>query len=406
VERGILSETVTERVLQSKDVVTRLNRTKTGRILLVTGRPILDEAGNIYLVIVTGRDVTELVELRQEVEQKKEVVRRYRQELECLRNKYFCDSEVVVQSREMQNVIEFCHRVALADAPVLILGESGVGKEVVAHLIHRVSSRANKPFISVNCSAIPAPLVESELFGHERGSFTGANQKGKAGLFEVANGGTIFLDEIGEIPLADQAKLLHVLETREVRRLGATKPIKVDVRIIAATNRDLKTMVKEGKFREDLYFRLNVFPITVPPLRQRRDDIVPLILYFLDIFSHKYGTKKKLTTEALNALVAYDWPGNVRELRNLLERLMVIVEDTYIELHHLPEEIQSHYQPSNRAQQQPQTFMEVISAIEKDILEKALQTYGSTRRAAQALGLTQSTFVRKLHRCRNSSKTR
>jgi len=231
---------------------------------------------------------------------------------------------IIGSSQKMALLNKQMEMAALSNSRVLIIGESGSGKELVARMLHEKSKRAGKHFIEVNCAAIPQELIESELFGHEKGSFTGAFER-KKGKFELADGGTLFLDEIGDMSLSAQSKVLRVIETQEFQRVGGSKNIKVDVRIIAATNKDLIEEVKKVNFREDLYYRLNVIPIVVPPLREKREDIPELVEYFLEYFSSEYGQRpKKITPEALKMLEAYDWPGNIRELRNVIERLFIM----------------------------------------------------------------------------------
>jgi transcriptional regulator with PAS, ATPase and Fis domain len=297
----------------------------------------------------------------------------------------------------MKKVFDFAARVAQVDSTVLITGESGSGKEIVAKTIHKLSKRKDGPLIQINCGAIPENLLESELFGYEPGAFTGASKEGKLGMFELAENGTLFLDEIGELPLNLQVKLLRVLQEREIVRVGGIKPKKINVRIIAATNKDLEKMVEKGMFREDLYYRLNVVRIKIPPLRERKTDIPPLIQHFLRKFNEKYEMNKKISPEVIERLIAYDWPGNVRELENLIERLVVIVIEDIIELKHLPDYLQASIN-SDHFQVSVSGIIPLKKAsedLEKQLISKALQKYGSTRKAAQILEVDQATIVRK-----------
>ena len=249
-------------------------------------------------------------------------------------------NDIVGNSSRMQDVYEMIHRVVDSNATVLLRGESGTGKTLVAKALHYNGKRRDKPFVVVNCSALPETLLESELFGHERGAFTGANER-KIGRFEQAEGGTLFLDEIGEISTSVQVKLLHVVQERNFQRLGSTKLISCDVRLVAATNRDLEKAVSENKFREDLYYRLNVFPVYMPPLRERRTDILLLAEFFLEKYS-KENNKiiKRISTSAIDLLVQYHWPGNVRELQNCMERAVLICDEETIKSIHLPPSLQ------------------------------------------------------------------
>ncbi len=292
---------------------------------------------------------------------------------------------IVGRSREIMEVLDLIHRVAPTNATVLLRGESGVGKELFARAIHFLSPRADKPFVAVNCGAIPETLLEAELFGYEKGAFTGAYSS-KKGKFELAQGGTIFLDEIGELPLHLQVKLLRVLQEKEIERLGGTKPIKVDVRIVAATNRNLERMVAEGKFREDLYYRLSVIPIFIPPLRERKEDIPVLVQHFLDRFNKEYDKDVKVSPEVMEAFLRYEWKGNVRELQNVLERMVILDTDGLLTLEDLPPEIR------NRKEPKPPpipTNGESIWDVERRLIEKALEESGFViKEAAKRLGMT------------------
>jgi len=239
----------------------------------------------------------------------------------------------------MYNLLEFVEMVANTSATVMIYGETGTGKELIAALLHKKSQRAEGPFVTIDCTSLPENLLESELFGHERGAFTGAVGL-KKGLFEVADGGTVFLDEIGELPLVIQAKVLRVLEAKSFRRVGSEKHLQTDVRIIAATNRDLKRSMEEERFRSDLYYRLNVVPIYLPPLRERREDIFPLIEYFVQFFNKKVGRNvTDVSNEALKLMIDYDWPGNIRELKNVVEHMVITSKGHSIQVENLPTEI-------------------------------------------------------------------
>jgi len=260
-------------------------------------------------------------------------------------------------------------------------------------LIHRESTRAGGPLIKINCGALPRDLLESELFGYEAGAFTGAQRQGKSGLIELAHKGTLFLDEIGDMPLDLQVKLLHVLQDRVIVRLGGTRSISVDVRIIAATNRDLKAMVEERTFRDDLFYRLNVVPIFVPPLAERKDDIPPLIQHFMDEFNAKYELRRVVSEQSIALLLAYDWPGNVRELRNVVERLVVTSQDDVIEPEFLDGVL-----PAGAFRTERSDFRGRVERFERRLIEDAMREHGSTRDVAKALGLSQSSVVRKLHR--------
>lgn len=299
----------------------------------------------------------------------------------------------------MENILQLAAKIADVDSTVLILGESGVGKEVIARFIHKRSHRDKGPFVKINCGAIPETLLESELFGYETGAFTGAKRQGKPGLIEMANEGTLFLDEIGELPLNLQVKLLQVLQEHRLVRIGGIKPITVNIRVIAATNRDIENMVKKGEFREDLFYRLNVVPITIPPLRERRDDIIPLIYHFLEEYNRKYDKAKKISAEAKDILIKYNWPGNVRELENTVERLVVTVEEDVILPHHLPENLKEINIPLKVVNVDGIIpLKDAVEMVERQLLHKAVEQCNSTYDIAKILGVNQSTVVRKIQK--------
>jgi transcriptional regulator with GAF, ATPase, and Fis domain len=303
----------------------------------------------------------------------------------------------------IQKITQLVERVAVTDVTILIMGESGTGKELVARAIHALSPRAERPFIPVNCGAIPAELLESEMFGHERGAFTGAIGQ-RAGMFQLANGGTIFLDEVGEMSATLQVKLLRVLQDREVRPVGADRAFKVDVRVIAASNKDLASEVDAGKFREDLFYRLQVIPIVMPPLRERRSDVPMLIKHFLEKHNRKRaGRPAEITQEAMVNLWEYDWPGNVRELENLLERLVILTEDGRIGLENLPPNIRSFISekkiPRPTLGEDGLDLNSAVEEFENRLIEEALRrTKGNKQAAARLLGLKRTTLVAKLRR--------
>ena len=300
-------------------------------------------------------------------------------------------------SREIREIRDLIFRLQHTDAPVLIMAETGFGKELLAQEIQRYTKRWDKTYPPVNCSAFPESLFESELFGYEPGSFTGASKQGKKGLFEAANGGTLFLDEVGELPVYLQAKLLRVLQEQEITRVGGTGPIAVDVRIIAATNQDLHQLINEGKFRKDLYFRLNVIPVFLSPLRERKEDIPVLAEHFLEKYCAKYDNEKDFTQSALDALRAYDWPGNVRELENIVERLVVwgtsehLSRDDILMVTRFDRET-----PLRWFEPEHSTLSELVQAVETDAILHAMRHHGSTRKAAQALGISQSALIRRM----------
>jgi len=304
--------------------------------------------------------------------------------------------EVIGASPAMKGVMETVKKVAPSDSTVLISGETGVGKELVARAVHEASPRRRHPFVKINCAAIPETLMESELFGHEKGAFTGA-ATGKPGRFEIADRGTVFLDEVGETPYSAQVKLLNVLQDRCFERVGGVKNIRVDVRVVAATNRDLPEAVRSGKFRADLFYRLNVIPVAIPPLRERKEDLIPLSEHFLEKFSARYRKRKcRLSAEALSALGLYDWPGNIRELENVLERMVLLHDSEVLGLEHLPVEIRG-----ADTGKQASGLLEKKNALsrvaEKQMIAEALEKTGQNRtRAATVLGISRRALQNKI----------
>jgi transcriptional regulator with PAS, ATPase and Fis domain len=300
-------------------------------------------------------------------------------------------------------MMEIVARVASFDVSVLITGESGVGKEVIANAIHQQSQRSKGPLIKVNSGAIPETLLESELFGYDYGAFTGARKQGKPGMFELANEGTLFLDEVGDIPYSLQGKLLRALQDREIMRIGGVKPTPVDVRIVAATNKNLEEMVKKGTFRDDLYYRLNVVAIDIPPLRERKEDIPMFVLHFLEKMNKKHQYNKHISPAVIDVLMLYSWPGNVRELENVVERMIIMTEGDEITMKHLPIQIKSQIATETISVITDSSFRTTIEQTEKQLLKQALQNHKSTREIAKVMKINQSTVVRKLKKYNLSS---
>ncbi len=392
--KGILSQSASILVLKTKKMTTLLQGFRTGKEALVTSTPILDKKGNIILVVTNVRDVTELKGLKEELDENKVLAEKYYSEIEEMRLQLLESSEIVAEDKATIDILKKAMRVAKVDTTVLILGETGVGKEEIAKFVHKNSRRSEKQFIKVNCGAIPENLLESELFGYEKGAFTGALEKGKMGLFEVAGEGTIFLDEVGELPVNMQVKLLRVLQENKIQRIGGVKTIDVNVRVIAATNRDLEEMIKNNLFREDLYYRLNVVPIVIPPLRERKQDIIALLKYYLEFFNYKHGYNKKLDSRVIEVLLEYDWPGNIRQLRNLIERLVVMSNHDKIDVDDLPQKIVESCEGSLNGFDNL-SLKEAVGRLESQMIERAYLRRGNVRDAAKDLGIDASTLVRK-----------
>lgn len=345
---------------------------------------------DVRLLMVISSLIAQKVALLEKINREKNLLRQENLRLRKELNKKYSFSNIIGNSRKMQEVFYLIIQVAKSSANVLLLGESGTGKELVANAIHYNSLRVEKPFIKVNCAALPANLVEAELFGHEKGAFTGATRQ-KEGKFELAHGGTIFLDEIGSLALESQGKLLRVLQEKELERLGGTRSIRVNIRLIAASNLDLRSAVEKGAFREDLFYRLNVYPIYLPPLREREADVLLLADYFLEKYGHEYGKDiKRISTPAIDALTQYHWPGNVRELENCMERAVLLCEDQVIHSYHLPPTLQTAQETGTH---QTRSLSEAVERFEKELLIDALKSSrGNMRKAAKVLKTTERIF--------------
>ena len=368
-------------------------------VVFLTGHGTIDAAvaairEGAYDFIVKPLDTSRLKVCLDRALEKKETMR----EVQTLRRrlKQLGSSEFIGSSAPMRRVFELIERVAPSKASVAISGESGTGKEMVSRAIHNLSTRREKPFIAINCASIPASLMESEIFGHERGAFTGADQR-RPGVFELAHNGTLFLDELGEIPVELQAKLLRVLEEGKLRRLGGKVEIEVDVRVLCATNRDLKAEIKNGRFREDLFFRLNVFQIQLPPLRERRDDIPILVQHFVDKFNGDSAKRiSGVHPEAMETLQAHDWPGNIRELRNAVERAVILCDGELILREHLPPDMAGK-SPERHTFRLPYGL--TLDSVEREYIVGSLQRNGNNKaRTAEVLGVSEKTLYNKLNR--------
>ncbi|MFZ0448373.1 MAG: sigma 54-interacting transcriptional regulator [Desulfatiglandaceae bacterium] len=351
---------------------------------------------NVRLLTVISSLIAQKVSLLEKINREKDRLRDENTRLRKELNKKYSFTNIIGNSRKMQEVFYLIIQVAKSNANVLLLGESGTGKELVANAIHYNSLRASKAFIKINCAALPANLVEAELFGYEKGAFTGANRQ-KEGKFELASGGTVFLDEIGSLALESQGKLLRVLQEKELERLGGTRIIRANIRLIAAANQDLRSAVERGAFRGDLYYRLNVYPIYLPPLREREADILLLSDYFLEKYSKEYNKDiRRISTPAIDALTQYHWPGNVRELENCLERAVLLCEDQVIHSYHLPPTLQT---AIDTGTPQAQSLKEASEQFERELLIDALKTSrGNMREAASALKTTERIFGYKVKR--------
>ena len=389
VAQGVYSESVTLKVLETNAPATIIQKVKNGNLVLATGTPIYKN-GRINKVVVNSRDITELNFLKQALTEREILTKKYQEEVRILRMENTRHADFVMKSPKMLRIEHTGDMVAKVDSTVLISGESGVGKGVISKYIHHKSNRREGPFIKIDCSAIPENLFESEVFGYEKGAFTGAEKSGKIGLLELANGGTVVLDEIGDMPLQLQAKLLRAIQDREIVRVGGKDVIQIDVRFIACTNCDLEQMVADRHFREDLYYRLNVIPIHVPPLRERRDDIIPLIEDITEKINVRYGLDKKISKGAMDIMLNYSWPGNVRELENIIERIMVTEEDDVQLVRSLT--------GIRHGMTETIDYKEKLEDFDKTLLLDSIREEGSVINAASRLGINPTTLRRKLHK--------
>ena len=392
VAEGYYDESVTLLVMEKRERLTINQTVRNNRKILVTGNPIFDEQGKLFRVVTNVRDITELANLQNQLLKTQEKTLKYKTELSHLRALQIQQNDMIFRSSQMARVIELAMKVADVDSTVLIHGESGTGKELIAKLIHRQGKSAARPFIKINCAAIPEQLLESELFGYEGGAFTGAKKEGKPGLFELSHNGTLFLDEVGDLPLLLQVKLLRAIQEKEIMRVGGTRAITVNTRIIAATHRDIAGMVREGNFREDLYYRLMVVPIELPPLRDRKEDIPLLTMHFLDKFNHHFGFFKRIAPPVIDKLMEYSWPGNVRELENVIERMMVIAPAEELTANLLPESIGNKKFLPKRGTR----LKEAVEQTEAFLLAECYKEHRSWPKVAERLGVDRTTVFRKV----------
>lgn len=397
IRKNILKRAVVFEVTRTKIPTTMVHSYKrTGRSAMVTGSPVFDDKGKMIYVVANFRDITEITKMKQ--------LLGYANILEAEDETLYLKADLVdepdygilVRNKKMNECLQVALRIAQYDVNVLLLGESGVGKTKMSEIIHRASNRANKPFISINCGSIPENLLESELFGYEKGAFSGASEKGKLGQFELADGGTLVLDEISELLPSLQVKLLKAIDEKQILKIGGTAHKKIDVRIIAATNKNLKDMVEQNLFREDLYFRLNVAPIKIPPLRERRDEIPFLIKYFFDLSNKMFGTRKIPDRDLQRKLTMLDYPGNVRELKNLIERLIVMSPSDIIKAEDFNEVVSDEEQVFDFNLCEDCSLQEYLEECEKKVLLKTLKEEKKLTVVAKRLEISSVTLWRKL----------
>lgn len=398
-ESGFIKESITLKTLASHKEEHMIQDLGDGGKVYATSHPIFHD-GKIDLVVTTERDITEMETLKDLLKEKEQTTKKYEEEIEYLKNRSIAlKGNVIATDMKSRLLLKSALRVAKLDTTVLLTGESGTGKEVFANLIYKNSDRVGKPFIKVSCAAIPENLIETEFFGYVKGAFTGADSNGKRGFFELANSGTLFLDEIGDIPIHLQSKLLRVLQEREVIRVGGSTPIPLDIRLIAATKVNLLNAVERGTFREDLYYRLNVVPLEIPPLRERKQDIRTLAENFVYANNRHYKLIKRLTIEAIEALEKYDWPGNVRELQNVIERSIISFDGDEITKFQIERLLYPKAAGAFIPEAEPRsgiTIDEMIAEYERNILEGSLEKHKNASQAANALGMNKSTMSRRM----------
>ena len=401
VEQGLFPESMTLEALEKKKKVERITEMHTGRYIVSTATPLYDEDQQIQYVLCTSKDVQELNHLMRENALITTELEKSKKQVENLHNQMIAQKNYVFESPAMREVKRVITKIAPTDVTVLIEGETGTGKEVTAEMIHAMSRRSDHPMMKINCGSIPKDLLESELFGYMPGSFSGAAKEGKTGILEAADKGTIFLDEIGEMPWMLQVKLLEFLQDKKIQRIGGIKKIPIDARVVAATNRDLKKEVEEGRFRKDLFYRLNTMPIHLEPLRSRKEDIRPLAQLFLKRFNRQHCAEKRISEKVLFDLTRYEWPGNVRELMHVIERFVISAEGNEIDEDLLKEVLGK---PSASQRIYCSGIFPLKNAreeLDSILVHSAMRRFGSTRKAAEALGVNQSTVVRLLNKNTN-----
>lgn len=401
VDDGLFNTYLTDEVIRTGKKVSQLQTArKTGRRVLCTGIPVLDKKGDVSMVVINERDLSTLISIQEQLETIRQEKDRYKEELKALTLKEIQENQIIAVNDKIQHTLQMAVKFGQMNvSDILIQGESGTGKGLTAKLIHTSGKRSDKPFIQINCAAIPETVLEAELFGYEKGAFTGAKESGKPGLMELADEGTLFLDEIGEMPLSGQAKLLKYLDDHEVMRIGGTKSRYIDCVVIAASNQDLEQRVKEKTFRPDLLFRLNSISITLPPLRERPEDLFELTYEFLSGFNKQYDSKKKINPLTIAMMQSYAFPGNIRELKNLIKKGVIMSMGDAIDrvvIESIGKEFGSEGAHAFLDEDQIQSLEDITDAFEKEIIKHALKKYRSTRELARFLSISQPTIVRKL----------
>ncbi|MDE7065800.1 MAG: sigma 54-interacting transcriptional regulator [Desulfovibrionaceae bacterium] len=407
VEEGVFDQVLNPGIVRTGKPATHVQKLQNGKKLVLSGFPVFDENGELCLVVTFVRDITLLTQMNEQMAEQRQLIDQINDQLAYMTHEQAKLPEPVYAGPAMGEVVSLLQRFAVTDATVLILGETGVGKDVFARLTHGLSARRDKILLKVDCGGISETLTESEIFGYMPGAFTGASNKGKAGYFEIADGGTIFLDEVGELPLSMQTRLLRVLQDGEIMRVGGSSPRKVDVRVIAATNRNLAENVEAGTFRRDLYYRLNVATVQIPPLRERAEDVRPLAEHFLRQYATKYRKSMAFMDVTLDMMSRYAWPGNVRELQNMVHSLVITLKGPMISPRDLPVQISgvnpgdSCYTDEILSVRRP--LKDIMAEVERDFLLKAIEVHGSVQKVAELFRINRSTVFRKIQGTRRTS---
>jgi len=418
-QEGVFDIILNPKIVETGKPATKIQTDQKGKKLVLSGYPVVDQEGKVVLVVTFARDTSLMAQLREQLVKQHKLLKKYRTNVQYINEGSDQRRPLIAKSTAISKLIRSIDHLSVTDASILLQGETGVGKDIFARRIHRHSHRSDKPFVKVDCPSIPESLFESELFGYAPGAFSGAHAKGKLGLFEMADKGTLFLDEIGELPLLMQSKLLRVLQDREINRVGSTKTRKVDVRVVSATNRDLEKEVREGRFRQDLFYRLRVAVVTIPPLRERGEDIRLFAEYFLKRFCGRYNKEIRFSSDTLQAFHTYHWPGNVREMENLIQSLVItdrtglidtsvlrgnMVDELFDDGNHpatndspvkdilgLPDLV-TEIKSGNRS------LKTIMEEIEQKILEYGLSHYNSQATLAKRFKVNRSTIFRKLNK--------
>jgi sigma-54-dependent transcriptional activator len=409
VKNGIFNESASLLAIKERKKITINQKLKSGKNIFVTSTPVFDENDNIIYVVTNVRDMQELEKLEKELLKARELTEKYKQEIEKIKRDIY-NENFITNNIKMEKILHLIENSSKFDTSILLQGETGTGKTFLAKMIHELSNRNKNEFFEINCSSLPEGLVESELFGYEKGAFTGALSSGKKGVFELANNSTLFLDEISELSLETQAKLLKVLETGKFMRIGGEKFITTNIRLVSASNANIEELIQKGKFRKDLFYRINVINITIPPIRERKEDIFPLMMKFLKFYNQKYNLDKRISEEVYELLKTYNWPGNIREIRNLIEHLVVVSKEDEISVENLPNYIANEFIKKIEIDKMEllctccfqiyarMGLKEATEQFQKDVINFLIEKGNSKSKVAKLLNVNPSTITRKFQK--------